>query len=224
MSPTIGVITTCHSYPDWLHSWAVSVAGLKRAPDEVVVCALDVPATVDALGDAGIGRAVVVQGQPEWEFGTYLNDAIAACDTDWIVWIGCDDLFLPRALSGWEDTGADVVSFGLRAIPGSWELVRPAPTMAEVFAADTGNLVACGSPFRRRLWEGQPFTTDSFPFNDWAFWISCAGQGATFTATGRVDFLYRVHPAQVRIPDEPLLTQIKIWRDVSAARWAGVSA
>ena len=204
---TIGVITTCHTYRHWMPEWGASVATLHRQPDKVVVASTDEP------GDIGCEHEWV-KPRCEWSWPMYLNTAVEACDTDWIVWIGADDTFLPHALDGWADLPVDVVSFGLADMDGAWTLVREAPSGADVYDAVHGNMIGCDSPFRRWLWEGVPFETEvSWPFNDWAFWISCAWQGAVFGATGRKDFLYRTHPDQVRIPDEPTLSRIKVWRD-----------
>lgn len=184
---TVGVVTVCSdAYREWLVPWAESVAGLNRRPDRVVVACESAPPPLP------VDVQPVIMGSP-FDFPDWLNAAIDACDTDWIAWIGVDDTYLPHALDTLDATGADVVCLGARYQRDGDTVQWIEPTTTEIVLAARQNHIACGSPFRRRLWERYPFQPHLQPWADWGFWISCAAQGAVFEHTGRVDFEYRWH-------------------------------
>jgi hypothetical protein len=206
--PTVGVIAVCHTYAHFAADWARSVRGLTTKPDKVVIAATDPVAVVDAI--AGRIDATVIQAAEPFGYGRYLNQAVAACDTDWIVWAGIDDRYRPVALDGLRFTQADVVGFGLQYGTGT-QAWRPAAVDPNSVLQVRSNLVPCGSPFRRWVWERIPFQPDLAPFEDWAFWVGAASLGARFATTGRIDVDYAIHPQQIVPPDEPTRSQIEAW-------------
>lgn len=206
--PTIGVVTTCHTYLHHLASWCGFVRNLNTAPDKVVIAATDVEA-VTAITAQELPSAEVIQGAPPFGLGAYLNTAIAACETDWIAWIGADDRYRAHALDGLRFANADVVAMGMQfAQGGAW---HPTPVAPSAVLGVRENFVPCGSPFRRSLWEQIPFQPDLAPFEDWALWVGFAHLGATFASSGRIDFDYGQHPDQI-VPDmEPTRSRIAEW-------------
>lgn len=206
---TIGVITTCYSYQKYIPEWVASVNGLNRTPDKVVIATTDTAHDAMAYAKDNLNCDFsVVQTKEPWVFAKALNDAVAQCDTDWIVWIGVDDIFLPHALDGWEDSEKDMITFGLTFPDNSYIRTPDAPTAEQVIDLSNGNLIPCGSPFKRSLWEKSKFDGSFTPLEDWVFGVDAALNGATFGTTGRVDFIYRVHDQQQRPDERPFTTKL----------------
>lgn len=204
---SVGVVTVCHTYTEFVAGWAQSVRDLTTKPARIVVAATNV---FDVAASAqGVIPWTVVRAEEPFTYGGYLNRAIAACDTDWVAWIGVDDRYRPHALDGIDRPDADVVAFGLQYASGQqW---HPSRRSAGDVLQVRENFVPCGSPFRRSLWERIPFQPDLAPFEDWAFWVGAARQGARFDITGRIDVDYAQHSAQIVPPMEPTRTRIAEW-------------
>ncbi len=198
--PTVGVIAVCWTYDDYIAGWAESVKNLTTQPDRVILVCKTAPASLP------IDATVIVCEEP-FTFGGWLNIAVSECDTDWIAWVCVDDTYRPCALDGIAESNADVVAFGMElSAGGTWM-----PTVsAEAVLQMNANLVPCGSPFRRSLWERVPFQPQLGPYEDWALWVGFAHLGASFDITGRVDFDYRWHE-DTPTALEPLRTQIMEW-------------
>ncbi len=205
---TIGIVTTCHSYYSFLDGWLASIQELSTKPDQIVIAATD-PDQCSAFIPAKYSNVKVVQGTEPFWIARYLNAAIEACETDWIVWIGLDDRYRSCALDGIRSSSADVVAFGMQFANGTpW---IPYNVTAEQILTVRSNLIPCGSPFRRNLWEQIPFQEHLSPFEDWALWVGFAALGARFTATNQIDFDYSQHPEQIVPPMEPTRTRILEW-------------
>lgn len=206
--PTIGVVTTVHTYYHFLPQWAAGIRGLQEKPDMVVIAATD-PMQVHRALDGHLTDYQVMAAQEPFGLGKYLNVAVEHCPTDLIVWAGVDDRYRPQALNGLRFMDADVIAMGMqyasrrRWLPGNI-------TASEVLEV-TENLVPCGSAFRRSLWAAQPFEPDLAPFEDWALWVGFAALGARFATTGRIDFDYSQHDDQIVPPLEPTRTRIAEW-------------
>jgi hypothetical protein len=198
--PTIGVIAVCWTYDDYIPAWAESIKNLTTQPDKVILVCKTAPEQLP------IDVTVIVCDEP-FTFGGWLNLAVAACDTDWIVWVGMDDTYRPCALDGIADSEADVMAYGMALSTGGTRM--PAATNAAVLQV-AGNEVPCGSPFRRRLWERVPFQPQLGPYEDWALWVGFAHIGAVFENTGRIDFDYRWHD-DTPTALEPLRSRIIEW-------------
>ena len=206
--PTIGIVTACHTYTQFLERWCAGIRGLRTKPDQIVIAATN-PMDVIAEVEGKLDAYNVVKAEEPFSLGGYLNTAIEACDTDWIVWIGVDDRYRPGALDGLKFMSVDVAAMGMQwSAGGEWV---PSKVEASHILQVSSNLIPCGSAFRRHLWKRRPFNTDLAPFEDWALWVGFAALGAKFGATGRVDFDYYQHAAQIQPPQEPTKSNIKKW-------------
>jgi glycosyltransferase involved in cell wall biosynthesis len=204
--PTIGIVTTCHTYTSFLPGWCGSVHNLNTAPDRVVVACTDPATTGSAMT---LDDYELVQVAEPFGLGKYLNAAIEKCDTDWIVWIGADDRYRMHALDGLRFSQADVVAMGMQFSQGGYW--HPTEVSPSAVLAVNENFIPCGSAFRRSLWQQIPFQPHLAPFEDWALWVGFAHLGARFASTGRIDFDYGQHPDQI-VPDmEPTRSRIAEW-------------
>lgn len=184
-SVTVGVVTVATGpYKRFLPDWISSVNGLDAQPDLVVI----------VTDDLGIGYAnadtilVRAEGTYQHHPQVFVNQGIALMDTDYIVKLDVDDMFLPYALDGLEHHGTDIIGLGIRL--GHVDIPSRITTADEVLTSRE-NLLFSGSAFTRRIWEQNPFR--DMIYEDWAFWIESAKHGATFSATGRADYEYRLH-------------------------------
>ena len=193
---TIGICTVAYgrTYHEFLPRWSAAVAALDPRPDLITIVhdgvSRDIRQQVHDLltvlwvTDPGINHEL----QPQ----VHVNAAIAVTQTDWIVKLDADDLILPHALNSVSECNADVLNFGYRI--GETNHVSRRVT-AEQVIRKSGNPLSSASPFRRWLWERNKFR--DLLFDDWAFWIEAARAGATFDATGRVDYIYSVGHQQL---------------------------
>ena len=206
---TIGIVTTCHSYYSFIDDWLASVKNLTVQPDRIVIAASD-PDQCEAFIPRQYENVRVVAGIEPFGLGKYLNAAIQECHTDWIVWLGIDDRYRRHALEGIRSASADVIAFGMQYSNGmTWipsGTIRP-----EGILNLQSNLIPCGSPFRRKLWEQIPFQEDLAPFEDWALWVGFAKLGAKFLTTNQIDFDYSQHPEQIIPSMEPTRSRIAAW-------------
>jgi hypothetical protein len=208
MTETIGIVTTCHTYEQFIPDWSASVAELNRKPDEVVI-ACTRPVNVIEHLDPRLTNTTIVRVPEPFGLGKYLNAAVQSLTTDWVAWIGADDRYRPHALDDLLLESSDVIGFGMQWPTGATTIPSQG-SMTNILSVSS-NPVLCGSLFRRSLWEKHPFNPDLHPFEDWGFWVGCAAQGARFTATNRVDFDYSTHAAQNHPPQEPTRTRIREW-------------
>lgn len=191
---TVAVATSCTGARYWrfLPEWAAAVAALTRRPDQVVVATDADTQTRAATWDVLPGiRWVRPRTVPQVHRAVIVNDAITATRTEWVCKADVDDLLLPHALDGIDDCTADVFAFGYRYNDRD-HIVASLP--AQAVLRSTSNPFASCSPFRRRLWERHPF--EDCLYDDWAFWLRAAADGAQFASTRRVDYVYRVHEHQ----------------------------
>jgi len=206
--PTVGVVTTVHTYHHFLDRWAAGVRGLQEKPDRIVIAATS-PNEVHRNLDGRLDGYKVVQAQEPFGLGAYLNTAIDACRTDIIVWIGVDDRYRPQALNGLRFMDADVIGMGMQ-YPSGRQWIPSAPTAQQVLKVQE-NLLPCGSAFHRKFWAARPFQPHLAPFEDWALWVGFAALGARFATTKRIDFDYSQHADQIVPPLEPTRTRIAEW-------------
>jgi hypothetical protein len=202
--PTVGIITTVGTYEKFLPQWCISVRGLQRQPDQIVIAAQN-PEAVTTITKKELPQATVLEIKEPFQFGTYLNYAVEACETEWISWIGVDDRYRPQALNGIDIIDVDIYTFGMRLTDGrEWH-------GGDIDEALEHNPIPCGSPFRRWIWESIPFQPELTPFEDWAFWVGAQHVGAVSKKTRRIDFDYRLHEDQIVPPMEPTATKIRQW-------------
>ena len=128
---------------------------------------------------------------PWWDdfaFSDMLNLGFEYCDTDWISWIGIDDRYRPHALDKLDSCEADVLALGFEYDTG--QIWTPANVTAEQILSLQANMIPCGSPVRRELWNEHPFDQRISPYEDWCFWIGTAVAGATYESTLNIDVDY----------------------------------
>jgi len=200
---SIGVVTVASDlYAENLPAWAESVRALNTQPDQIVIACQTVPVDLDL--DCTI---VLIPADEPWDFATWWNRAIAACDTDWVAWCGVDDTYRPHAMDSIERNDADVVGLGFQYDTGQTWI--PQADNAAIRAVE-GNLIPCGSPFRKSLWQRMPIPQGFGPLADWAFWVGLAFINARFASTGRIDVDYSF-AGHINPPIEPTRTQIRDW-------------
>lgn len=193
---SVGVVTVAvgDEYQRRLPEWAEAVAALDRAPDQVTIAVDDIS---DELADdiANIlPIAEIVESQRRWSHHpqVLVNDAIEHTGTDWICKMDADDVILPHALTPLDGLDADVLMFGIQI--DEHGLLWGDVSRDEILKR-RANLVFSGSPYRRHLWADNHYR--DMIFEDWAFWIGCAEQGARFVASNTIDYVYTRHPSQI---------------------------
>jgi len=70
------------------------------------------------------------------------------------------------------------------------QIWSPAKTTPEEILSMHANMIPCGSPFRKWLWNKIPFDQSIAPFDDWVFWLGTALSNATYDATLDLDVDY----------------------------------
>lgn len=193
---SVGVVTVAvgDAYQARLPAWARAVADLHRTPDAVTIA---VDQIADDLADeiANIlPVAEIVESERSWSHHPQIlaNDAIEHTRTDWICKMDVDDVILPHALDRIDAFDGDVLMFGI--LHNGRPLI-PDTVSAETVLRRVSNHVFSGSPYRRELWEGNPYR--DMIFEDWAFWIGCAQRGASFVSLHTVDYIYTTHADQI---------------------------
>lgn len=191
---SVGICTAAigEQYHYFLPEWAEAIDQLSTEEDWVTIAHDGVDDKIRRYVDQLLHPLWVRVENTASNPAVNVNAAIACTGTDWIMKLDVDDLLLPHALDGVTGTDADVLCFGFRMRgtdhPGlSWA--------TESILMKTGNLVASCSPFRRWVWEHQPF--QDVIYDDWLFWINAARNGARFAGTNRIDYQYRVHDLQM---------------------------
>lgn len=184
MEVSLGVVGVCHSYPDHIPGWLKSVRELNRKPDQIVLVLFH---EIDVT-QYNLQGVKVIKWYKDFEYSNMMNLAFEACNTDWIAWIGIDDRYRPHALDKIDSCQADVLALGFQYDTG--QIWTPTATNAEQILALHANMIPCGSPVRRWLWEKQPFEQRIAPFDDWCFWVGTAVNGATYDATLDIDVDY----------------------------------
>lgn len=177
-----------------------AVNALTVKPDEIVLVTDGVVPNF---------HCTLVSTDKPWNLGDWYNLGFAVASGDWVVWTGADDRLRPHALDQVPTCQADVLALGLQYNTGQRWL--PQQVTADQVLQVSQNLVPCGSPVRRSLWQGIPFQPQLYPFDDWAFWVGCAAQGATFATTHTIDVDYDYGPGHIDPPLEPTRTQIAEW-------------
>lgn len=201
---SVGIVGICHGYPEKINGWVASIRDLQRQPDEVV---LVLWREIDQ-SDLDLDGIKVVLWDGDFEYSNMMNLAIQNCNTDWIAWIGVDDTYRPWALNKIAQTDADVLALGFQYDTG--QVWLPNKTTAEEILSMRANMVPCGSPFKRWLWEKIPFDQTIAPSDDWVFWLGTAISGATYDSTFEIDVDYEY--AGHWVPDEvEARTRISDW-------------
>ena len=190
MSSGIVAVAYGDKYRAFLPRWMRALTMLERQPDRVMIVTDDVPSAIAALGDVYLSSAVFKQAHGTFNVHpqVLVNEAIASVNTEWICKMDIDDVIFPHALNNLDRTDADVYMFGIQ-LSGQWLPARHA-TRADILKSPH-NLVSSGSPFRRWVWERQPYR--DMICEDWMFWIDAARNGARFHASPDIDYEYVIH-------------------------------
>jgi hypothetical protein len=183
-SSTLGIVGICHSYPEKIAGWLDSIRALNRKPDEIVL----VLWTGIDTSLLDLNNLKVVFWDDDFAYSDMMNLAFENCKTDWISWIGIDDRYRPHAFDKIDSCTADVLALGFQYDTG--QIWTPANVTGEQILSLFANMLTCGSPVRRWLWEKQPFEQRIAPFDDWCFWIGTALSGATYDSTLDIDVDY----------------------------------
>ena len=181
---TVGVVSICHGYPDDIPGWIESVRSLNRKPDKIV---LVLNIEVDK-SDFDLDGITVVGWFGDFAFSDMMNLAFENCQTEWVSWIGIDDRYRPHALDKIDTCAADVLALGFQYDTG--QIWTPLKTTADEILSLRANMITCGSPVRRWLWERNSFDQRIAPFDDWCFWVGTAVSGATYDCTLDIDVDY----------------------------------
>jgi len=181
---TVGVVSICHGYPQDIPGWIESVRSLNRKPDKIV---LVLNIEIDK-SDFDLDGITVVGWFGDFAFSDMMNLAFENCQTEWVSWIGIDDRYRPHALDKIDTCAADVLALGFQYDTG--QIWTPANVTNEQVQSLHANMITCGSPVRRWLWERNSFDQRIAPFDDWCFWVGTAVSGATYDCTLNIDVDY----------------------------------
>lgn len=191
---TVGVVGICHGYPEKVNGWVESVWNLERKPDQVVLVLWE---EIDQT-KLNLDGIKIILWSGDFAYSDMMNKAIQNCNTDWIAWIGIDDRYRTHALNILDYTDADVMALGFQYDTG--QVWLPNKTNPEEILSMRANMIPCGSPFRKWLWEEIPFDQSIAPSDDWVFWLGTALSGATYESTCDIDVDYEY--AGHWVPDE----------------------
>jgi hypothetical protein len=184
ISTTIGVVSICHGYPEKINGWVASVRNLERKPDEVV---LVLWTGIDRT-HLDLDGIKVIDWNEDFAFSDMFNKGITNCNTEWIAWIGIDDRYRKHAFNKIDSIDADVLALGFQYDTG--QIWSPSKTNPEEILSMRANMIPCGSPFKKWLWEEIPFDQSIAPSDDWVFWLGTAISGATYETTNDIDVDY----------------------------------
>lgn len=190
---TIAVVATCigTAYHQFLNEWIDAVMALERRPDEVVV-STDLIKEEIWLPDGLVRYVPVTEESKSGHWAFAVNEAIAVTTSDWICKIDIDDLILPHALNELDTCEADVYCFGIKIGQNERYATK---VDAEIVLNQKDPQIYSNSPYRRWVWEAHPYE-DMF-YEDGVFWYAAAIEGATFSISPNIDYVYRVHDDQV---------------------------
>jgi hypothetical protein len=205
---SVGVIAVAHGeqYRAFLPRWMRAVTMLERQPDQVMIVTDDVPDCISRLGAANLSSVRFLQphGTFRWHPQVLVNEGIASMDTEWVCKMDVDDIIFPHALNSLHDCLADVFMFGIQ-LRDNW---MPAHHVtAKDVLRTPHNLVFSGSPFRRWVWEKQPYR--DMICEDWMFWVDAARNGARFQASPGIDYEYVLHGENITSRND-----MRYWEDL----------
>jgi len=194
---SIGLVTVAFhdTYRADLQGWVDAVDQLQRQPDHVVIVTDAFTYEIVYALDTLRPKVTIVTSKPDYLHHpqVLVNQGIAHLNTEWVCKMDVDDRIYPHALNRVEATTADVYMFGIRLTVNDEHRgdMFANVTTSDNIRTSNDNLVFSGSPFRRWVWEANPYR--DMIFEDWAFWIEAAKAGAEFTQSGNIDYEYRLH-------------------------------
>lgn len=180
----VGVVSICHGYPDDISGFIESVRALNRKPDRVVLVLFD---EIDRT-KLDLDGITIIDWSGDFIYSEMMNLAFEHCETDWVSWIGIDDRYRPHALDKLDTCVADVLALGFQY--DTEQIWIPSNVTAKQILSLEENMIPCGSPVRRWLWEEIPFDKTTDPLMDWCFFVGTALSKATYDSTQNIDVDY----------------------------------
>ena len=188
---SIGLVTVAYgvTYRAFLPAWIEAVNQLNTPPDRITIVTDDVSdVRIHAAASVVEVEVIAAKGKHKHHPQVYVNQAIAATDTDWICKMDIDDKILPHAFDCLRNLPCDVYMFGIRH--QGQDMTAQQITYVHVLQSPH-NLVFSGSPFRKWVWTSNQYK--DMIYEDWAFWIGCAKQQARFLQSETIDYEYVSH-------------------------------
>ena len=173
MGLLVSLITVAEgsAYASFVEPWRAAITEMSRKPDEIVIVIGDKDAAgIQDYDWSDIPTKIVTLHEPF--SNAYFNAAVCAASSGWISFCGIDDLMLPNAYIGIDDSSdiavGTVLLDNIRAWRGSWN-----PEHMQHF-----NPLPAHSLFKKDLWiqvGGYP----DIRWSDWGFWLKCATTNPT---------------------------------------------
>ena len=194
----IGIVTTAYNgYGRFLVRWCLYVSKLNGGPFATTVLLgkrhgcnpKQLAKCVELLPHLKILDMSDSHLKPR--MGMLRNWAIDETDTDWVVYISCDDKILPHAVEEYSKYQAESDYICARWLTVGLgqprtEHVSPLP---ELMATHNGKGFVIGhSPFRRSFWEKTPYENHDYP--NAPFLAAMVENGARFVQTERPCTVY----------------------------------
>lgn len=187
MSIAIATVAYGPTYLGFLPAWAQAVNALTTQPDTIIILTDD-PAQAREHTTGMDPHIVPITGSHKHHPHKHLTPVLRQVDADWICKMDVDDRIRPHALDHLSLSDADVVMFGIQFGPHA---LYAKPVQAHHILNIPENLVFSGSPYRKWLLSEAVYR--DMIYEDWAFWIDCAKQGARFQPSGTIDYDYIAH-------------------------------
>src|SRR5690554_6033817 len=164
---TIGIITTVYQgYGTFLPAWLEAIKKGTVQPDTITIVLGDNHQCLDeelAMLNGTDWRVIFQTGT---NLGALKNVAVSHTPTDWIMCLDVDDLLLPDGLEKIkEHLSGDILVPGYKV---GDTVYSPTITKKDIIAntfytAKEKNFMHVFSPFRRSVWEKQPFIENDTP-------------------------------------------------------------
>jgi glycosyltransferase involved in cell wall biosynthesis len=208
----VSVIVPCYQQAHFLCEAIDSVRTQTRKADEILVVAADA-GSITACKSLDVAHI----DYPPGGLSDARNAGIMCTGGDLILPLDADDCIEPTFLektvaaieAGADVATSDVQEFGARA--AYWRL-PPLENLLEQ------NAIACGSLFRRELWEEAGcYDVAALGFEDWDYWLRCreAKPGLRVTVLREGLFRYRRHVDSMSIREVALEP---VWRAMMRLR------
>lgn len=183
---TVAVVSCVYgaTHRRFIERWADAVRALHPAPDDLIVA-------TDTYQN--IPGARTIECFSDWKHpqAYYLQRAVTAADTDWVVVADIDDVLHPDALRGIDEVAADVWQFGF--VRSDAEVYLPPRLTPAEFLSSDKNVYVGSSAIRTDIFHdcgGYP----DVALQDWGLWRRLARHGAVVEPSIRTHFTYMRHP------------------------------
>jgi len=183
-------------FAQYVEPWWDAVRNVNRHPDKIVIAHYE-PDTAGVTKRPdwwSADRLVTIPTEPGRPMNELMNSAFKTVDTDWIMWIGLDDLILPEAfdeLDAAHEVEADILVSGCLFTGGGQWMGRWDTSMLRERPPIPSN-----SPIRRQTMIDAG-GIDDCKYNDWAIWLRLAKHQAKVYQGTKYGMLYHTgekHP------------------------------